>query len=183
MASFDRGKYVCKITSQGFSESKENKTPFFFLAFAPQGRINPDDPDGSLHPCDDYERDVKFWLTEKAIETTIRRLQSLGWEGQSFQELEPNGKTSFVGRHITLQCEHEDYNDKIYDKWEWPYEGGNSIESIEGMGRKFDALFGRQLKKSPKKQAPVEKVADAVASEVPQTVPSDSSETGDDIPF
>lgn len=152
MTYFDQGKYLVEITAQGFDESKEKKTPFFWLTFVPLGRINPEDPGGVLIPCHEYEREIRLWLTEKAAPYTISRLRSLGWSGDSFGELEPGGEFTFVGKHVKLRCTHKHENGKTYDVWDFP-PAGNDAHHNEGVARRLDSLFGKELRKSSRKSS------------------------------
>lgn len=149
MAYFDPGKYLVEISSQGFDESKDKKTPFFWLTFVPLGMINIEDPDGNLIPCNEYEREIRLWFTERATPYTIRRLRELGWLGSSLAELEPGGGHSFVGKTVRLSCSHRNDGDKIYDVWEFPpIGGGGNSENNSEVARKLDALFGGELVKT-----------------------------------
>ena len=147
MTYFEAGKYLVEITAQGFDESKEKKTPFFWLTFVPLGMINPEDPNGPLIPCNEYEREIRLWLTERAAPYTITRLRSLGWTGESFAELEPGGDYSFVGKTVRLRCSHRHDGDKTYDHWEFPPVGSDNHHS-HGVAKKLDQLFGNELKKT-----------------------------------
>jgi len=174
MSYYQEGLYEVRFKSQGFSESKEKKTPFFFLTFDPVNLILGDD----IHPVDArYECKVDLWLTEKTVERTVENLRTIGWEGNSFRDLEPGG-FSFEGVVGHLRCSHEQNGEKVYDKWDFPATGGVKVEHVSGMAKKLDALFGKALKAS-------KPAAKAVEKPVPVTVPEDagSVEDADEIPF
>lgn len=140
MAHYEQGYYECQISDQGFDVSKEKKTPCFWLRFMPEGG--------------EYEREVKLWLTDKTIESAVSRLRSLGWEGNSFRDLEPGGH-SFAGTVVRLRCEHSQDGDKVYENWEFPAPESNS-ENKNGVAKKLDTLFAKALKggKSAAKAVP-----------------------------
>lgn len=168
--AYERGRYVCEVVAQGFSEAKnEKQTPFFYLTFKPVALLNPSNWDEQF-ACDNYERDVKLWLSSKAVPFSIARLRGLGWNGNSFRELEPGGGYSFVGQKVELVCDHETNDGNTYDRWDFPFEG-NSIQHEEspGLAKKLDSLFGRELKKT--------------ASELSQETVPPAEVDDEDIPF
>ena len=134
-AFYQPGIYECIVQSQGFGESKEKKTPYFFLAFSPvkhNGR-EVESP---------YERELKMWLTDKTVERAIGQLRGLGWGGSSFADLEPGGH-SFRGVNLTLTCTH---NADGYEDWELPAPSSGTSQQTPGVTKRLDALFGRELK-------------------------------------
>ena len=173
MAYYEPGYYECVIRDQGFDVSKEKKTPCFWLPFVPitsQG-------DG------EYRRMVHLWLTDKTIDNVVARLRLLGWEGTSFKDLEPGG-FSLKGKSVRLRCDHEQHDDKIYEKWEFPPpEGsGQQAENVDGVARKLDALFDKALKTGKTIKAGKEPAAkaDAEAQKPPE---DDPWHNDDEVPF
>jgi len=182
VAKFQQGTYLVRVTNQGFDESKEKKTPYFWLEFQPQGMVNPENPDGPLYGCDDTLRSTSLYLTEKTIERTRETLGNLGWNGQRFQDLEPGGAHSFVGQELNLECRHEQFDDKVFERWEFPYAGSETKQNISGLARKLDALFGRAAKPAaqPAANRPATRTPPPKAEAVPATWRTAS---GEDIPF
>ena len=167
MAYYGQGTYDCQITGQGMAESKEKKTPYFFLRFLPIS-LNGE----KIH--EDQEREVALWLTEKTIDRSIEVLRQLGWNGDSFKELEPGGGVILKGLHCKIRCEHEQVDANVWERWQFPF-AGQATEHKAGLSKKLDALFGKSLKKTAGTAKPVAKPEPAeVATEV----------AGDDeIPF
>ncbi len=171
MAYYNEGRYLVEVTGQGFGESDQKKTPFFFLEFEPRYQMMNQGQVG----VEPYTREVRLYLTDKALDGALARLRSLGWSGTSFSELEPGGAFSFSGQEMGLICQHSQDGDKVYENWSVPLAGGGSkVESKSGISKKLDNLFGRQLRKTGKVESdsaprPVEN----------QTVPDEE----DDIPF
>ena len=175
MAYYEPGRYECIIRSQGFELSKEKKTPCFWLSFMPITS----EGDGA------YSRTVQLWLTDKTIDNVVARLRTLGWEGTSFKDLEPGGFT-FIGKTVWLRCDHEQHDDRIYEKWEFPPpEGsGQQAENVDGVARKLDALFGKALKggKVSMANAAYSEPAAAKADRT-RTIEQDEIDGGDEVPF
>lgn len=177
---YNAATHLVRITNQGFSESKEKKTPFFFFEFTPIAEVR----DGFNEQIDGkYSRNIKLYLTDKTVANVRKALADLGWEGESFRQIDPNvdGFHSFVGMETLAECSHESTG---YEKWELPYERAASApkESDAAISRKIDALFG-------KSKVPVGKSASKPAakpSQTRETVPSGSGDVvdkNDEIPF
>lgn len=178
MAQFNQGVYVCRVTKQGFDESKEKKTPYFWLEFQALGQVNPDDPEGPLFGCDEWLRNVSLWLTEKTADRTRDKLIALGWNGERWQDLEPGGAHSFEGVELRLQCTHEQTDDKVYEKWDFPFDGPKEQKHTTGIARSVDALFGRA--KKPASQPPTQPRPKPAAQSAARPEPAMATE---DIPF
>lgn len=175
MAHYAPGRYRCQITEQGFSESKEKKTPCFAIKIKPTAAYDP--TNGDLVQCEAYERTVTLWLTENTVENAIRNVRSLGFDGASFRELDPEvpGHTSLVGVEFDFQCSHEEYEGKQMERWEFPPPEARPIERVSGLSKKLDALFGKSLKSvAPPKATPAKSKQEGAAVAAP---------TGDEIPF
>ena len=194
--AYEPGNYLCEIVGQGFGEiPNDNKTPFFFLEVKPLGRINPSNPTGDLFTCEAYLRTANLYLTDKSVESTLARLRSLGWNGTSFKDIEPNGLHSFAGIEIELVCTSRTSGDKTYDDFNFPFEGNSSAESDPDVARKMDNMFGKALKSTlpvakKSNQEAVQQIKDAMDNP-PQTATTepvtaaagDGSEDSDSIPF
>lgn len=176
MATYkDGGKYLCEVVQQGFTESKNKGTLGFFLRFKPLLEIDKNDPTVS-YESPNYERTIEMWITENTIDNHIRVLRGLGFTGSSFRELDPDNPShfSFVGNEIALLCRHQEYDGKVYDKFEFPYTGGGkTLPSDSKVASKLDNLFGRRLKSA----APTTRPA------VAEPVVAAADEGDDSIPF
>ena len=138
MAHYAEGLYECIIRDQGFDESREKRTPCFWLRFVPV-------KSNGHHVDQDYEREVKLWLTDKTICQVVERLRTMGWTGSSFKDLEPGG-FSFEGTNVQLRCFHSEVNGKVYENWEFPPPATPGSENKSTVAKKVDALFGKALK-------------------------------------
>lgn len=146
MASFEKGRYLFRVTNQGFSEAaNDKKTPYFFLQGEPQSRLT---EEGHYEPCDQWARTIKLYITEKTTDTVLDQLAELGFVGK-WSQLDPSNPKahSFVGSEIVAVCSHEAGNDgKFYDKFELPRKASPAelVKSDPNIGRKLDAMFGKQ---------------------------------------
>lgn len=173
---YAKGEYMFAVEEQGFGESK-NGTPFFFFRGKPVSIIL---PDGGGEPCEkQYDREIVRYLSEKAVEYTIADLRRLGWEGESFKELDPsvNGHLSWVGQTIHVVCEHEENDKGTWERWGLPFVAGDKPEKPKSDVRiawKLDAMFGKIAKQTATKKSPPKK----------QPVQSGSgANTDGDVPF
>jgi hypothetical protein len=166
MATYkDQHNYICEIVNQGFVESKKG-TPGFALVVIPRAEICPNT--NQQIECPQYERQLTLWITDKTAERVSAHLRSLGFEGGSFAQLDPDrsGHHSFIGQEVVLNCKHEvDQNDssKVYDKFEFPFVGSAiDVENDSKVASKLDALFGKTLKATaaqPKPQPQLQTVS------------------------
>lgn len=177
MAYYEQGIYQnVPITGQGFSESKDKKTPYFFLAIKPG----------------EHERQIQWYIPdgkEDAIDRLLSALETLGFDGGSFSELDPNSAKfwDFTQITITAECKHEAYNGKQVERWQLPFAGvAREIVPLDSKQvRKLDALFGAKLKTRFNGKRRAATVAPAVAkpqqsieAELAENPPNDT-----DVPF
>jgi len=172
----DKQTYRCRVAVQRFAEIGNNKTQAFVLDVEPIGII---DTDGNVLSCQksNYTQELKFWLTKKAAERSIERLEKLGWPGTSFKTLDPTleGHHSFVGLEIDLVNSHNHNGGKVYDEFDFKFEGNSERpESTTDAGRKFDALFGDKLKNKGKA---------APAQQPGAFPPAGAAPLDDEVPF
>ena len=172
MSHYEPGDYRAKIVRQGFSESKQKSTPFFFIEIEPTEAKGP-----NVLPEKIYRRTIDWYCTEKTMQFTIEKLRSLGWEGTKLAELEPGHPNhhSFVGMEIDVYNRPDDGG---YDRFDLAREGtsggGGGPEVKAGIASNLDKLFGKSLIASaPKKAAPPK-------PKEPVTV---GGESEDDVPF
>ena len=149
------------IIGQGFGESPEKKTPFFYLTIKPG----------------DYERTITLFLkTEKGAARMRAALEAAGLPlFDEFSELDLNNEhhLSFVGLEITCVCTHETSNGKTYDQWDLPYGGGKQIEPLCAEGiRRLDAIFGKPKPPAAKAAAPAAEAKPGPKREVTQPKPA-----------
>ena len=167
-AHYDQGDYDVKFSSQQFGQTEGSEPkPFFALTFQPMARI--DIETGDRNDVNGPVRTMRLFLSQKAAPHTIRKLRELGWEGSSFNDLNPNNNEhhSFVGQIAIVRCQHEEYKGEPQEKWDFPHEGGLNIKAIDDKGmRQLDALLGKQLKETakPKSSAPKQTAAAAAST-------------------
>ena len=168
MAHYEPGDYKALVKGQRFGETK-NGVPFFALDITPI--------DGENLPSEIYDRDLKFFLSEKAYPYALEKLRHLGWEGHNFTDLDPatGPKHDFKNQVIEVVCSHNGDYDQFDLKG--PDGGGGERKppaSDTSVAAKLNATFGKSL------------VADAAKRGVTQSqVASAAVEVGTDadIPF
>ena len=180
---YEPGKYRARIIAQGFSESAEKKTPYFFLSIVPIAQV----ADDGEYPCTaEYERQIVRYMTDKTIDWLLDDLESLGWMGGSFAEINPDsqGYHSFRDQEIVALCEHEENNDKTYERWSLFREAKVVTQLPPTAIQKLDSLFGRELKARQRAVAPQTTAAAESTATVDNTdIAEEVAATGDDIPF
>ena len=148
---FEAGRYWAKVIGQQFGEAKTGN-PQFVLRIAILGKLDPVDPKGDLISCPSGERTIWRTITDKTIDRFIQDLQTLGFKGTSFSQLEPKGDNyhNLSGTEVPVYCEHETSNQtgELREQWGIVNEGGApQVKELDPKGiRKLDALFGKQLK-------------------------------------
>lgn len=188
MASYAEGVYQCKVTGQGFGESKTKGTPFFYLDIQPEYQIINNELHDLPEDCR-WVRRFERYLSDNTFEYFLEDMKSIGWEGGALSDLGPEGSTSFLGAEIKCRCVHEAASDgsgKVYERWMlWrPTSGGIAApeKTLDKTGlRKLDAMFGDKLKSAfGAKAKPASKPAAKPAPKQAETVPPGEPA---DIPF
>ena len=151
---YAEGDYLFRVTDQGFGETK-NGVPFFFLRGTPTTLLI----NGNEEMCEkQFEREITKYLSDKAVEYTIKDLRALGWEGESFKELDPTqpNSLSWVGQSIRVYCEHETNDAGTWERWNLPYVASDKpakAKSDVKIASKLDALFGKLAKETATKKS------------------------------
>lgn len=167
-AFYESGKYRVKIAKQAFGKNKKDNFELQ-LTIKPIGVYSkPNSPDEQLSEFDaPYERTIFLTLTEGTLGTTekpgwvMQNLTYLGFNGDSFAQLDPNDKDaiSFVGLELDARCDHEDYEGKEREKWNIIRPGGGASgpttkpaekKEVRALDSKFKSLLkanakGREL--------------------------------------
>lgn len=175
---YKAGTHLIQITNQGFGEANnENRTPFFFIEFRVLAElVGKENPQQVIHDKQ-YPRTIELMFSNKSIEYVRKKLARLGWTGDDFEELDPHRRPfhSFIDKQTEAKCEHEDG----WERWDLVWDGDSSKpkESVEGVARKLNALFGKSRTSTPPAQ-PTAQPAAAPADATKAASPPD-----DDIPF
>lgn len=183
MAHYEPGRYRCTVVSQGFGNSKQKGTPYFYLTIKPQERIVSSEV---AERCNDsYEREIMMYITEGTIKYVVPKLRSMGWDGNDWSDLDPQSRNdfhSFEGQEVTASCEIEHVDDKSYEKWNLSEGKSFEHERNDNVVRTLNAMFGKALKANgsgkPTKPKPPTK-RETVPAEDEHGVLADDSE----IPF
>lgn len=185
---YEKGVYRCEVVSQAMGEASTG-TPQFILRFKVAAKIIGDEEE----PVTQYERTCFRSITEKTIPYFLEDLKTLGFEGGSFRELDPNTANyhSFKGAQVDMICNHEaDQKGEPRERWSIRQLGGAiEVKPLEPKKyRELDNLFGKALKeacgarKTNGKPAAAAPTRAAVSSSEPPPQPP-YPVMDDDIPF
>jgi len=180
-AFYSVGRYACKITEQAMGEAKTG-TPQFVLRFKVMGQVDPEDPSKYIPAEQQYERTHYRAITEKTVPYLMEDLKTLGFQGTSFRDLDPQtpGFHDFRGYDVDMWCAHEpDQSGSNREKWGVARTGGAlEVKPLEPKKlRDLDNLFGKHLK-GLKSQAP-----NPTQQPKPQEQTVGAGITDDDVPF
>lgn len=160
------GLYKVRACGQAFSETSK-KNPQFELRFFILGRYDIERPDGHLIPCGNEQRTYFRAITEKTVDFFIEDMRALGWEGRSFQELDPEFESPHLfACEFDAICKHDSYEGK--PKEEWMICRPRQTTPLEKKTlRGLDALYGAKLRETAKARPPVAAAAAASNQDLP----------------
>ena len=178
----DIGKYVFRITKQGWTNSKERNLPMLVFEGYPTYKItkNHEGEDQFEDVSEDPNkatRTIRLFIDssrDDIMDFVIKKLRYAGFEGNSFSDL------NLVNADIRATCEHGEK----YEEWDFtlpPFEEREVNELDTAMNRKLDTLFGKRLKGGKPKQSSPE----AQAQEEPQASEDAAvpARHDDEVPF
>lgn len=170
---YPKGNYKGTIIEQALSENDKG-TAFVALKVRVDGQ-----PTG----MEDYERTITLYITDSAVPYTVEKLRSLGYDRQSWKDIDPatSNYFNFVGIEASLYCKHEAGEKGTFEKWDISTpRAGKALEPIAANKvRQLDMMFGNALKSgatAPKAKAPMP-VAVAAGGGDPMEI------SDDDLPF
>lgn len=116
------GNYVAEVESWDLGLTKSDKLVLhvFCRVVGVPDRERPDAvlplPDGVIDPA--ARTDIYF--TEKCMDMAFKRLELLGFSGDDLSKLHPaeEGAFDLTGKRVTLYAKDDDYNGKVFTKWE-----------------------------------------------------------------
>jgi hypothetical protein len=181
---YEEGRYLCEITQQAMGKSAQKGTPQFVLRFKVLECLTPQ------LPVTQYERTCNLYITEKTIEHFISKLESIGFTGDSLNQLDPRSAKyhNFVGCEAEMYCKHEQGQDgNMYEKWDIARADFESkpidVPLLDPKElRQLDMLFGKQLKGNRAQPAPTRSAAGSSANAAPPNS-SGFEVSDDDVPF
>lgn len=173
------GIYLGRMTECGQSESKEKKTPYFWIEF----KIEYEAVNGTWQPIEPTSRDVEFYLSENAWDISVANLKSLGWNGNlDAPEFNPEVSTG-----ISLECKHEEYKGKTKERWSLPYAGRERKPLDRAEQRALQAKLAKEFKErpagAPTAPPPAIPAVLATTHNAPKLAPIDSATPEEDLPF
>lgn len=164
---YAEGTYVGEVISTAMTVAKTG-TPQFAVRFKVLGHPDPKNPENYLTDVQQFERTMYRPITEKTIDYVSEDLQTMGFTGSSFSDLEKTDE--FNGKLFDFYCKHEVGQDQ-QRREKWSLSRGPAEFNPDPLPpaeiRKLDAMFGKNLRKQDKPK-------------VPRPTPINQSEVGDD---
>jgi len=157
---YAEGNYVGRILTQSIGESSAKRTPQIVFTVEILGPVDKENPGNYI--AGQYEvqqRSVYLFLTEGAVERTLKVLHQLGFDKTSFTYISPAtpGYHNFANTEIDLFCEWEPKmkGDGYVEKWGASLGDRAPAPEMETSKiRQLDMLYGRQLKAGKAAAAP-----------------------------
>jgi hypothetical protein len=168
MPEYAEGPHRCEVVGQGYGVIEKTGTQFFGLDVLPEGGT--------------FQRTIRLWVNSEAnIERAKARLIELGWDGESWCDVNPGNSEghSFIGLTLDLVNRHRDG----YDDFDFPGPpggGGSSLADDDELAEKLDRLEGRGKKKAKKSPPPKAKPE---PEPEPEPVASPANPGDDEVPF
>lgn len=175
--------YSAEIISTALGESKEKKTPFVAMQVRTIKCLDTDE-----------EKELKFtatlWLSDKAVERTVKTLRELGFDGQTLIDL--NLPDTMAGLQCEITTKVEEYNGKAEERVAFVNKPGSFANRglracSEDMAKSISARFDACLRSGKYHRQAQQNAAYGRASIPAQQQPQQQSwgdgEQADDLPF
>ncbi len=115
---FEPGLYFGRLqTVQAAAIGKDN-TPCIVMTFLMTDRVlDPNSPNETTVLQNPEEKEVVWWLSEKALESTRRKLGEHGWNNDLAS---PRMAETLYNDGCVLKCRHDTYEGKTRDSFDFP---------------------------------------------------------------
>lgn len=115
---FEPGLYFGRLqTVQAAAIGKDN-TPCIVMTFLMTDRVlDPNSPNETTPLHDPEEKEVVWWLSERALEGTRRKLGEHGWNNDLAT---PRMAETLYADGCVLKCRHDTYEGKTRDTFDFP---------------------------------------------------------------
>lgn len=169
--------YTAEIVSTALGESKEKHTPFVRLQLQTITRLedNQEIVQGFI---------ADLWLSDKAVERTVKTLRELGFEGQTLADL--NYPETMKGLLCEISTEFVEYNGESKEKVKFVNRPGSFAsrglrscpdDMAKSIASRFDACLRTGKFHKPAQKAPA--YGRAIAPAQQEAYP----DSADDLPF
>jgi hypothetical protein len=166
------GIYLGKHITAGTAKSGEKQTPYLYIEMLVEYVAE----NGQWSPIEPVKRDLRFWLSEKAWDVSMRDLKTLGFNG----DLENPKFAPEVYTGINMECTLEEYNGKQQERWGLPY--NRTLERVEMDRAEVRTLQARLSQEFNKRPATAPPAAPVAAPTPPVHTPGDTH-AEDSLPF
>lgn len=146
---YPEGIYLAKITNHGMTKAGTG-TPQWFADIRVTGVAADDNNlERGFNPVSEVSKTIYEPLTAGTVEFFLEKLRSIGFTGKSPKELytdHPDAQ-DFIGREIVVSCEHDEYKEKMREKWKISRRKARKSLSEEDLDN-LEALFGDKFKET-----------------------------------
>lgn len=142
--AFEPGRYKAKISKWALGVNGKGN-PQLVISFTLLGRY----ANGGMADCPSYERSIFKVINENTIDYVVSDLTRLGYPHDTFDQLDPSHPQAFNfgGIEVDVKCDHETFEGKTREKWNFNLGGGLEIKALERKEvSKLNALFGTKMK-------------------------------------
>ena len=176
--------YTATILSTALAESKEKHTPSVRIQLHADTCLE----NGSIV---DKTFVTDLWLSDKAVERTVKTLRDLGFEGNSMQDL--NYPETMQGLICEISTEMVEYNGETTEKVRFVNKPGSfanrglkaaNEDLVKSIAQRYDACLRTGKFHKPASQgAAYGRTAVRPNASAQKSQPAVQEEDGDDLPF
>lgn len=177
--------YSAVILSTALAESKEKHTPSVRLQLHATTKLETEEEVDKTFVAD-------LWLSDKAVERTVKTLRDLGFQGQTMADL--NYPEAMQGLLCEISTEMVEYNGETSEKVKFVNKPGSfanrglkaaSDDIAKSIAQRYDAaLRTGKYHKQAQQQAAYGRAQVAKPNPyAPKQQPAVQEECGDDLPF
>lgn len=177
--------YSAVILSTALAESKEKHTPSVRMQLHATTRLETEEEVDKNFIAD-------LWLSDKAVERTIKLLRDLGFQGSSMADL--NYPEAMQGLLCEISTEMVEYNGETSEKVKFINKPGSfanrglkaaSDDIVKSIAQRYDAALrsGKYHKQAQQQAAYGRAQVSKPNPYAPKTQSAVQEEAGDDLPF
>lgn len=141
------GNYNGRITGHDITQLGDRKTPCVVIDVE---IISGKDFEKNEVECAGVARRVIYWLTEKAMQYSVKSIRDLGYTGESLKglALENEDSSGLVGEPVRLSIKHAEDHKGVLRERLGLYPAKKQLQKMEESAlEKFEKLFKREQQK------------------------------------
>ena len=164
------GRYRGRMLRAALGQSEKKGTPQIAFEFQPIGMYGAN----GIETCAADNRTIFKYITDQTIDYLIQDLAALGFDRNSFSEIDSDHENAFPWAGVEFDCRlaYEEYEGKQKERWEFARGGPKGKPIEQKQVRELDAKYGNYLKNKPApangtKAAPVGATATPEDADIP----------------